>query len=92
MSRTRTQAERDAVTVEIGFALVTGAVLAGLCFLAFAGAGAVLPVPDERVWMMLAKGTSVTVFIARVLQVLLPRPSGPAERQPSQPGRTRPDS
>jgi hypothetical protein len=87
MQGTRTQAERDAITVEIGFALVTGAVLAGLCCLVFVGALALLPVPDKHTWLLLALCTSVTVFAARVLQVLLRfRPGGPGQDEPAAPG------
>lgn len=102
MNGPRTQAQRDAVTVEIGFALLTGAVLAGLSFLAFLGARAVLPLPDGGTWLTLAGSTSATVFVARVLYVLSRARPGEfdadgaegadAAAQPSQPGRTSPDS
>ncbi|MGH3309420.1 MAG: DUF6332 family protein [Streptomyces sp.] len=90
---TRTQAERDAVTVEIGFALFTGTVLAGLCFLAVAGGSHLAGVPDPRPWLLFAMLSSGAVFVTGVLCVLLPkRRAGPSSAQPSQPGRTRPDS
>ncbi|SCK57566.1 DUF6332 family protein [Streptomyces sp. WMMB 322] len=78
----RTQAERDAQTVEIGFALLTGLVMAGLCFLLFAGvmgalAGLGLLTPSAgHAWLMLAGSTSATVFVCRVLYVLMRAPSG----------------
>lgn len=71
MHGTRTQAERDAVTVEIGFALLSAAVLAGLVLLAFFGAHAVLDLPETRTWLTLGKGTAAVVFAGRVVQVLL---------------------
>jgi membrane protein implicated in regulation of membrane protease activity len=125
----RTQAERDAQTVEIGFALLTGLVLAGLCFLLFTGVmefmvGLELLSPSVgHTWPMLAGSVSAAVFVGRVLYVLMRSPSGrqsaasgdeagtggtadthapgdedgrgstgAARPQPSQPGRTSPDS
>jgi membrane protein implicated in regulation of membrane protease activity len=129
----RTQAERDAQTVEIGFALLTALVLAGLCFLAFIGILALIdglePLSPSaaHTLLMLAGSTSATVFVGRVLYVLMRAPSGrlahdtadedgaelpdpmgeyvegaagtngrkdagAAGPQPSQPGRTSPDS
>lgn len=83
----RTQAERDATTVETGFAVVTGAALAGLAFLAVFA----LPL-DTGTRMLVAKYAVGAVFVARVAYVLLRWRRNAGERQPSQPGRTRPDS
>ncbi|MFG2136518.1 DUF6332 family protein [Streptomyces sp. NPDC048650] len=87
MSPTRTRAERDALTVEITFALVTGILLGVAGFLALAGA--VVWVPVHRAWAgpwLTASGVvGVALFAVRVVRVLR-RP------QPSQPGRTNPDS
>lgn len=129
----RTQAERDAQTVEIGFALLTALVMAGLCLLAFVGLMALVsslrPLSPSagHTLLMLAGSTSATVFVGRVLYVLMRAPSGQlatdtededgaelpdptgeyveeaagpddgegagaAGPQPSQPGRTSPDS
>jgi hypothetical protein len=81
MNGTRTQAERDAVTVEIGFALLSAAVLAGLVFLGFLGAHALLPLPDTRTWLTLGKSTAATVFVGRVLYVLLRSRAGGRHEQ-----------
>lgn len=70
MHGTRTQAERDAMTVEIGFALLSAAVLAGLVLLAFVGAHTVLELPDTRTWLTLGKGAAAVVFAGRVVYVL----------------------
>ncbi|QPP09997.1 hypothetical protein G4Z16_30275 [Streptomyces bathyalis] len=128
----RTQAERDAQTVEIGFALLTALVMAALCLLAFIGLMALVngvrPLSSSagHTLLMLAGSTSATVFVGRVLYVLVRAPSGQpatdteedgtelpehvdeyveeaagpdgregaaaAGPQPSQPGRTSPDS
>ncbi|MFI6937877.1 DUF6332 family protein [Streptomyces sp. NPDC050418] len=88
----RTQEERDAITVEIGYALVSGAVLAALVFAVLAG----------PVWAYDLTGTARTTlitaaavlaplaFLVRVITVLWRFQN--ATRQPSQPGRTNPDS
>lgn len=87
----RSQGERDAVTVEIAFALLSGGVLAGLVFLAVASPA--LFGDGSEAWIRHAQWAGSSVFILRVLWVLLKwqqerRPGG----QPSQPGRTKPDS
>ncbi|CAM5703349.1 putative protein OS=Streptomyces violarus OX=67380 GN=FHS41_005057 PE=4 SV=1 [Streptomyces violarus] len=85
----RTQAERDAITVEIGYAL---------CSAAFAAAvvrGVALPalfdLADTPESLLLHAGLVLApvLFAARVVSVLLRFRSG---AQPSQPGRTSPDS
>ena len=79
-THTHTQSERDAMTVEIVFALVTAAVFAGAAYLAVMLGLFAADVHDQPVARMLAAGTAATVFIARVLQVLLPsREPGPEE-------------
>ncbi|MEU1433676.1 DUF6332 family protein [Streptomyces sp. NPDC005786] len=100
----RSQADRDAVTVEIGFAVLTGALLAGAAFatvcapallLASGGVGSGLVVGATVV--------AVLVFVGRVVDVLWRFGHRTTERevdgrgpvlpdQPSQPGRTNPDS
>jgi hypothetical protein len=84
MRRTHTQAERDAATVEIGFALVTATALAVVCYLAVVG---LLYLADAGGWSggrSVAQSVSLTVFIARVLQVLLRARSKPGEPEKSE--------
>ncbi|MFJ3222123.1 DUF6332 family protein [Streptomyces sp. NPDC086783] len=85
----RTQAERDAMTVEIGYALFAGAVLAGAAFMAVAHA---LPAAfgiSGGPLRQTAAGLAAGVFFATVVTVLT---RFPRIGQPSQPGRTNPDS
>ncbi|MEU1127978.1 DUF6332 family protein [Streptomyces sp. NPDC005899] len=95
----RTQAERDAMTVETGYAVVSGALVAAVTF-----AGAVLPAlllhlpgPGERLLFRAGAVLGALAFVVRVAHVLwrFPRDEEclrvPAA-QPSQPGRTSPDS
>ncbi|MFF9776017.1 DUF6332 family protein [Streptomyces sp. NPDC013978] len=105
----RTQAERDAMTTEIGFALFAGAMMAGA---AYFGVTEFLPNVfgslrgRSDLLRHLAASTTVVVFVA-VVTVVLTRfrhalrasreasapPGGPdGAAQPSQPGRTKPDS
>ncbi|MBK3576333.1 hypothetical protein JHN63_21420 [Streptomyces sp. MBT65] len=88
----RTQAERDAMTVEIGYALVSAAFVAAVLFGAVAGPALLFELP-VIVETLLVRGALVlvpVVFLVRVVTVLYRyrRESG----QPSQPGRTNPDS
>ncbi|MEW2522580.1 DUF6332 family protein [Actinacidiphila alni] len=128
MRSSRTRAERDATTVEMVFAAVTGAVLAAAAFLAVAS-----PVMADQAhgtaregWFTAAVIVAAAAFCGRVAVTLrrferrgrprgqLPEPdgdefldtaarsaaesgTGPGEgavfpAQPSQPGRTSPDS
>ncbi|MBO1334484.1 DUF6332 family protein [Streptomyces sp. VRA16 Mangrove soil] len=68
----RTQAERDATTVEIGYALLTGALQAGVAF-ALLG----MPVLYDRVTgvaadrlLAAAGAVAAVVFLVRVVRVL----------------------
>ncbi|MEW2488157.1 DUF6332 family protein [Streptomyces sp. NPDC048411] len=101
----RSQEDRDAMTIEIVFALVSGAVLAVAAFIAVAAPTVFLDLPRtaERVVLLSGAVVSAVVFVARLVDVLwgFPRrgrgrPMGAlrpqAPSQPSQPGRTRPDS
>jgi hypothetical protein len=92
MRRSRTQAERDAATVEIMFAALTRAGLAAAALLAVAS-----PVPAGQAHGAAREGrltgavtAAAAVFCGRVALAL--RRFERAGRQPSQPGRTKPDS
>ncbi|MFC9647055.1 DUF6332 family protein [Streptomyces sp. NPDC056937] len=105
---TRGDAERDAITVEIGFAVLTGALAAALVYGVIAGPAWYFDLPDAL--RSVAAVAACLAFAARVVRVLwrFPRPGrGPTGRlrgqlpgrrpdtlagQPSQPGRTSPDS
>lgn len=88
------------MTIEIGYALVSAAFVAGLIF-----AGALVPAlfffdpgPTVRRVLLPAAATAAALaFVLRVVHVLwrYPQREGtelPAPDQPSQPGRTSPDS
>ncbi|MEW2526592.1 DUF6332 family protein [Streptomyces sp. NPDC047071] len=100
----RSQAERDAVTVEIGYALASAAAAAALVFMALAGGPILvfgLSGGTARTLTVVGVTLAALVFVVRVVTVLwrfaerwrarrAALPGLPA--QPSQPGRTRPDS
>ncbi|MFF0013661.1 DUF6332 family protein [Streptomyces sp. NPDC005374] len=88
----RDQAERDAVTVEIGYALCSALFAAAVIFGAVAGPALLFELPGTVETLLLRVGTALApvVFLARVISVLVRfRQDGD---QPSQPGRTNPDS
>ncbi|MFF5439319.1 DUF6332 family protein [Streptomyces achromogenes] len=87
----RSQAERDAVTVEIGYALVSATFAAAVLFGAVAGPALLFDLPGLLSTVLLRLGLVVAplVFTARVVSVLL-RFRWPA--QPTEPGRHSPDS
>ncbi|MFJ8808255.1 DUF6332 family protein [Streptomyces sp. NPDC102490] len=87
----RTQAERDAVTVEIGYALCSAAFAAAVLFGAVAGPAYLFGLTGGVRAALVGAGavSAVVVFSVRVVSVLVRFESG---GQPSQPGRTRPDS
>ncbi|GGY38213.1 DUF6332 family protein [Streptomyces djakartensis] len=87
----RTQAERDAITVEIGYALCSAAFAAALVFGAVAGPALLFDLPDTAESLLLRAGLVLAplLFAARVVSVLLRFRSG---GQPSRPSRTGPDS
>ncbi|MGP4046929.1 DUF6332 family protein [Streptomyces sp. 2A115] len=90
MSR-RTQAERDAMTVEIGFAFFAGSVLAGATFFAVQqGLPALFASlrDDESTLTLPAFALATVAFIGVITAVLARRRAA----QPNQPGRTNPDS
>ncbi|NGO79829.1 hypothetical protein G6045_29840 [Streptomyces sp. YC504] len=88
----RTQAQRDAITVEIGYAFLSGACLAVLAFAAVAGPGWIFdfPLGVRKVLVTIGTVLALLAFLVRVITVLWRFQN--ATRQPSQPGRTSPDS
>lgn len=100
----RSQAERDAITVEIGYALVS-ATVAAVAVIGVVVAGPAiafgLSAGTERVLLAVGCTLAAVVFVVRLVTVLWrftargrtrSGPAGGAAGQPSQPGRTRPDS
>ncbi|WP_340384225.1 DUF6332 family protein [Streptomyces sp. SS7] len=87
----RSRVERDAITVEIGYALFSAAFAAAVVFGAVAGPVLVFELPDvvARLLPRAALAPAAAVFVVRVVSVLW---RFPRAAQPSQPGRTRPDS
>ncbi|MER6961415.1 MULTISPECIES: DUF6332 family protein [unclassified Streptomyces] len=93
----RTQADRDAITVEIGYALFSAVFAAAVLFGALAGPALLFELPDTAEKLSLRSGLALApvVFLARVVSVLLRFRADARLRtdaQPSQPGRTSPDS
>ncbi|MET7453035.1 DUF6332 family protein [Streptomyces sp. NPDC005574] len=87
----RGQAERDAITVEIGYALCSALFAAAVVFGAIAGPALLFELPDTVSRLMLRAGLVLApaLFAIRTISVLMRfRPGS----QPSQPGRTNPDS
>ncbi|MFF1549110.1 DUF6332 family protein [Streptomyces sp. NPDC058291] len=89
--RRRSQAERDAITVEIGYALFSAAFAAAVLFGAAAGPALLFELPStvEKVSLRAGLTLAPLVFVVRVVSVLVRFRNG---AQPSQPGRTSPDS
>ncbi|QJS99952.1 hypothetical protein G9272_06365 [Streptomyces asoensis] len=87
----RTQAERDVITVEIGYALCSAVFGAAVLFGAVAGPALLFELPDLAEKSLLRAGLALApvVFVVRVVSVLVRLRTDP---QPSQPGRTSPDS
>ncbi|MGP9022261.1 DUF6332 family protein [Streptomyces sp. BR1] len=97
----RSRADRDAVTVEIGYAVVTALLGAFLAFGAVAGPVFTFELRHPARGLLLLAGTAaaVLVFVSRTVHVLWRfsyagenRRGESRPNQPSQPGRTRPDS
>ncbi|MEV5431795.1 DUF6332 family protein [Streptomyces sp. NPDC052701] len=77
----RTQADRDAITVEIGYALCSAAFAAAVVFGAAAGPALLFDLPDGVADVLLGTGTGLAavLFVARVVAVLVRfRTRGPA--------------
>ncbi|MEU9987551.1 DUF6332 family protein [Streptomyces sp. NPDC048045] len=87
----RTRAEHDAATVEIGYAPAGAAFAAAVLFGAVAGPALLFPLPQLPSTVLLRLGLALApvVLVARVVSVLV---HFRRESQPSQPGRTNPDS
>jgi hypothetical protein len=87
----RSQAERDAMTVEIGYALFSAAFAAAVLFGAVAGPAYLFELPSTVELLLVRVGLVLApvLFFARVISVLVRFRQDP---QPSQPGRTNPDS
>ncbi|MEU1071444.1 MULTISPECIES: DUF6332 family protein [unclassified Streptomyces] len=92
----RSQGERDAITVEIMYAVVTASVVALLAFGVVAGPVFLLDLGHPARGLLLLGGAAAAVlgFVARTAHVLwhFSYAGDSIRRQPSQPGRTRPDS
>ncbi|WP_175409637.1 DUF6332 family protein [Streptomyces sp. TRM64462] len=85
--------------MEIGYAVVTGALLAAALFCLVGAPVLVLGLEGaaQRALLIAASAAAAVGFLARVVRVLWRFDGGAAAaavgvRQPSQPGRTRPDS
>ncbi|MFI6492416.1 DUF6332 family protein [Streptomyces sp. NPDC050564] len=89
----RTQAQRDAVTVEIGYALFSAAFVAAIGFGVVTGPALFLDLSGAAVRTLVAFGATLAavLFVLRVATVLI-RFGRAGAAQPSQPGRTNPDS
>ncbi|MEV2213539.1 DUF6332 family protein [Streptomyces sp. NPDC050997] len=87
----RGQSERDAITVEIGYALFSAAFAAAVVFGAVAGPALLFALPYTVELLLVRTGLILApvLFLARVVSVLVRFRNAP---QPSQPGRTSPDS
>ncbi|WP_328499531.1 DUF6332 family protein [Streptomyces sp. NBC_00414] len=87
----RIQSERDAITVEIGYALASAVFAAAVVFGGLAGPALLFDLPTTVEKVLLAAGTTLAaiLFFVRVVSVLVRFRQG---SQPSQPGRTNPDS
>lgn len=79
------------MTVEIGYALFSAAFAAAVLFGAVAGPALLFDLPGvvEQAEFALGSALAAVLFLVRVISVLFRFRQGP---QPSQPGRTNPDS
>ncbi|MCH0562377.1 MULTISPECIES: DUF6332 family protein [unclassified Streptomyces] len=96
MSGGRSQAERDAITVEIGYALLSATFAAVLLFGAVAGPAYAFHLPAGTRGVLVAVGAALAsvLFLVRVASVLtrFRQGPGPDGDLPGRPGRTRPGS
>ncbi|MEU9286039.1 DUF6332 family protein [Streptomyces sp. NPDC048275] len=93
MATTRTQAQRDAMTVEIGYALFSAAFAAAVVFGTVYGPALLFDLPGTVDKVLLASGLflAALLFPLRVVTVLV-RFGRESAARPSHPGRTNPDS
>ncbi|MEV2246678.1 DUF6332 family protein [Streptomyces sp. NPDC049970] len=89
----RTQAERDAMTVETGYALASGTFVALATFVGVALPALLLELPDmgERVLLRTGAALGALVFAVRMVHVLRRFTHGAGERD-LRSGRKKPDS
>ncbi|GGZ94132.1 DUF6332 family protein [Streptomyces subrutilus] len=68
----RTQADRDAITVEIGYAFVSACLAAGLSFVAVYGAAPAFSLPPAAHRALTVAGgiVAAAVFVLRIAHVL----------------------
>ncbi|WBO67997.1 DUF6332 family protein [Streptomyces camelliae] len=87
----RTKAEQDAATVEVGYALVSAAFAAAVLCGALGVPVLLFELPDllSTALTWLAMTLAPALFVARVVSVMV---RFRQTAQPSQPGRTSPDS
>ncbi|MFE2530320.1 DUF6332 family protein [Streptomyces sp. NPDC059371] len=90
----RHQARRDAVTVEIGYALASAAFVAAVAFGVVTGPALFLDLSSATVHALITVGGTLAaaLFVLRVATVLFRFHREAAVPQPSHPGRTSPDS
>ncbi|MFF4536268.1 DUF6332 family protein [Streptomyces aureus] len=90
----RSQAQRDAATVEIGYALASAAFVAAVASGFVAGPALFLPLSPGTVHALVTAGgvLAAILFPLRVVTVLYRFHRHGTPAQPSQPGRTNPDS
>ncbi|MGW4021116.1 DUF6332 family protein [Streptomyces sp. NPDC005009] len=87
----RSQAERDAITVEIGYALCSAAFAAAVVLGAVAGPALLFELPGPFETVLRRTGALLATVLFAVRTVAVPVRFRRAD-QPSQPGRTSPDS
>jgi hypothetical protein len=84
---TRSSAEKDALTVEIGYALVSAVLAAALVFGAVAGPALFFELPRavEAVLRFTGAGIAALTFVARVVHVLWRFPGKARSAEPAGP-------
>ncbi|MEU0909710.1 DUF6332 family protein [Streptomyces althioticus] len=87
----RGQAERDAITVEIGYALCSAAFAAAVVFGAVAGPALLFALPGTAE-TVLVRGGGVLAGVLLAVRTVSVLVRFRRADQPSQPGRTSPDS
>jgi hypothetical protein len=87
----RTQSERDAITVEIGYALAGAAFAAAVLFGVLAGPALLFDLPTtlEKVLRVTGTALAAALFLLRVISVLVRFRAGVSPASPAVPGPTR---